>query len=91
MSSLEAEGRRLPCSRDRQLRAPCGRSELTRASPEAALRSSGRAIVFLEDWRRPYNRVRPHSALGYRPPAPETLPMAKSQINSGAGATVMGH
>ncbi|MEM6676962.1 MAG: integrase core domain-containing protein, partial [Pseudomonadota bacterium] len=24
-------------------------------------------------WRHHYNTVRPHSALGYRPPAPETL------------------
>jgi len=23
-------------------------------------------------WRREYHQVRPHSALGYRPPAPET-------------------
>ncbi|MGA2361364.1 MAG: integrase core domain-containing protein, partial [Candidatus Aminicenantales bacterium] len=22
-------------------------------------------------WRREYNRFRPHSSLGYRPPAPE--------------------
>ncbi|MDP6735786.1 MAG: integrase core domain-containing protein, partial [Nitrospinaceae bacterium] len=26
-----------------------------------------------EQWRRHYNTVRPHSALGYRPPAPETI------------------
>jgi len=30
------------------------------------------AQVLLEQWRREYNAVRPHSALGYRPPAPET-------------------
>ncbi|MEO0983620.1 MAG: integrase core domain-containing protein, partial [Pseudomonadota bacterium] len=24
------------------------------------------------DWRQHYNTVRPHSVLGYRPPAPET-------------------
>ncbi len=24
-------------------------------------------------WRREYNTFRPHSALGYRPPAPETI------------------
>ena len=28
--------------------------------------------VVIEEWRQHYNRVRPHSALGYRPPAPET-------------------
>ena len=29
------------------------------------------AKVLIERWRRHYNAVRPHSALGYRPPAPE--------------------
>ncbi|NQT73981.1 MAG: transposase [Chloroflexi bacterium] len=24
-------------------------------------------------WRKEYNQVRPHSSLGYRPPAPETI------------------
>ena len=28
--------------------------------------------VLTEQYRRTYNRVRPHSSLGYRPPAPET-------------------
>jgi transposase InsO family protein len=28
--------------------------------------------VVIEQWRQHYNRIRPHSALGYRPPAPET-------------------
>ncbi len=31
------------------------------------------AQVLIEQWRQHYNRVRPHSALGYRPPAPETI------------------
>jgi transposase InsO family protein len=31
------------------------------------------AEVLIERWRRHYNTVRPHSALGYRPPAPEAL------------------
>ena len=31
------------------------------------------AKVLVESWRREYNQVRPHSSLGYRPPAPETL------------------
>ena len=30
------------------------------------------AKVLIEEWRREYNQVRPHSSLGYRPPAPET-------------------
>lgn len=29
------------------------------------------AQVLIEEWRRYYNTQRPHSALGYRPPAPE--------------------
>ena len=31
------------------------------------------AVVIIEAWRREYNTVRPHSSLGYRPPAPETV------------------
>ena len=29
------------------------------------------AQVLVERWRNHYNTVRPHSSLGYRPPAPE--------------------
>ena len=31
------------------------------------------AKVLIEQWRRDYNHVRPHSALGYQPPAPEAI------------------
>ena len=31
------------------------------------------AKVLIEQWRREYNQVRPHSALWYRPPAPEVI------------------
>jgi len=31
------------------------------------------AKVLIERWRQEYNTVRPHSALGYRPPAPEAI------------------
>jgi len=31
------------------------------------------ARVVIEQWRKHYNTKRPHSALGYRPPAPETI------------------
>jgi putative transposase len=31
------------------------------------------AEVLIESWRRHYNAVRPHSSLGYRPPAPEAI------------------
>jgi transposase InsO family protein len=31
------------------------------------------AKIVIEAWRRHYNTVRPHSSLGYRPPAPEVI------------------
>jgi len=31
------------------------------------------AKVLVEQWRTEYKRVRPHSSLGYRPPAPEAV------------------
>jgi len=31
------------------------------------------AQIIIEQWRKHYNTKRPHSALGYRPPAPETI------------------
>jgi len=31
------------------------------------------AKVLIEQWKREYNQVRPHSALGYQPPAPEVV------------------
>lgn len=31
------------------------------------------AKVLVERWRREYNHIRPHSSLGYRPPAPEAV------------------
>ena len=33
------------------------------------------ARVLIEEWRKEYNQVRPHSSLGYRPPAPEAIMM----------------
>lgn len=33
------------------------------------------AKVLIENWRQEYNTVRPHSALKYRPPAPEAVLM----------------
>lgn len=35
------------------------------------------ARVIIESWRRHYNTARPHSSLGYRPPAPETFVPAR--------------
>jgi len=31
------------------------------------------AKVLIEQWRMEYNHIRPHSSLGYRPPAPESI------------------
>ena len=36
------------------------------------------AKVLTEQWRRDYNQVRPHSSLGYQPPATETILSAVS-------------
>src|SRR6187200_2116637 len=35
--------------------------------------SLAEAKIIIEGWRRHYNASRPHSALGYRPPAPEMV------------------
>ena len=31
------------------------------------------ARVLIKQWRQEYNYIRPHSSLGYRPPAPEMI------------------
>ena len=39
------------------------------------------AQIIIEQWRKHYNTKRPHSALGYRPPAPETIiPMDQETV-----------
>ncbi|GIT88856.1 hypothetical protein ROBYS_38720 [Roseobacter sp. OBYS 0001] len=39
------------------------------------------APIIIEEWRKHYNTKRPHSALGYRPPAPEAIvPMDQRPI-----------
>ncbi len=40
--------------------------------------------VLLEQWRREYNTIRPHSSLGYRPPAPEVLMWPQDSLLTGA-------
>ena len=40
------------------------------------------AKVLIEQWRRHYNTIRPHSALGYRPPAPQTLIPSQGEFRS---------
>ena len=42
--------------------------------------------VVVEQWRRDYNQIRPHSALGYRPPAPEAI-LADDMLPALAGLT----
>ncbi|MDP6824934.1 MAG: transposase, partial [Dehalococcoidales bacterium] len=38
------------------------------------------AKVLIEQWRKEYNQVRPHSSLGYRPLAPEAkIPVTLTQ------------
>ena len=38
------------------------------------------AQVLIEMWRKQYNTIRPHSALGYRPPAPVAIYVQPAQI-----------
>ena len=46
------------------------------------------AKIIIEQWRRYYNTKRPHSSLGYRPPAPEsTLPAHSFQLALSQGFT----
>ena len=36
------------------------------------------AQIVIEQWRKHYNTIRPHSALNYRPPAPQSFaPLAR--------------
>jgi transposase InsO family protein len=38
------------------------------------------AQIIIENWRRHYNTKRPHSALGYKPPAPESFIPLRERI-----------
>ena len=40
------------------------------------------AKVLIERWRQEFNRLRPHSSLGYRPPAPETIWLKPAPLRS---------
>jgi transposase InsO family protein len=40
---------------------------------QVPLYSLAEAKVIIEVWRRYYNTERPHSSLGYKPPAPEAI------------------
>jgi len=39
------------------------------------------AKVLIEQWREHYNRIRPHSALGYRAPAPEAVTSCSATLH----------
>jgi len=46
------------------------------------------AKMLVERWRHIYNRIRPHSALGYRPPAPETIRANASGLRSAPPSSI---
>jgi transposase InsO family protein len=48
------------------------------------------AQVLVERWRQEYNTVRPHSSLGYRPPAPEAIEMGPPRSNIFPLTTALG-
>ena len=41
------------------------------------------AKALIEQWRRHFNTIRPHTSLGYQPPAPETITPADLASNMG--------
>jgi transposase InsO family protein len=49
--------------------------------------SLAEAKVVIESWRRHYNTARPHSSLGYRPPAPQILQWPASPPGPASPAT----
>ena len=57
-------------------RAPQGRTPQLRD-----IHTMREAEILIEQWRRHYNTKRPHSSLGYRPPAPEAaVPIDRTPI-----------
>ncbi len=44
------------------------------------------AKVLIEQWRNHYNTIRPHSAIGYRPPVPQTVALHRVDRPSEFGA-----
>jgi putative transposase len=39
------------------------------------------SIIVIEQWRKHYNTIRPHSSLNYRPPAPQTSTAPSPQLD----------
>ena len=60
------------------------RDELLNAE---VFRTLAEAPVLIEQWRQHYNTVRPHSSLGYRPPAPEVRVPVLPCPGTGSGPT----
>ncbi len=74
--------RTLAQHRSTQRKVPRGRGDEERLTADIIelARQYGRygyrrvtSRVVIEEWRCHYNTVRPHSALGWKPPAPETI------------------
>ena len=49
--------------------------------------SLAEAKIVIESWRRHYNTKRPHSSLGYRPPAPEVISWPPTPPGNASPAT----
>ena len=45
------------------------------------------AQIVIEEWRQHYNTVRPHSSMGYKPPAPEAILWPAAQTGPASPAT----
>jgi transposase InsO family protein len=50
----------------------------------------GEAKILIDRWRKEYNTFRPHSSLGYRPPAPEALQWPASTTAGLQSAAMVG-
>ena len=57
---------------EQKLQDECLRQEIFYSLKEAQ--------IVIGIWQNTYNRVRPHSSLGYRPPAPVTFPDLAFQL-----------
>ncbi len=59
-----------------------------------AFNTLAEAKVLIEQWRMHYNTVRPHSSLGYRPPALEVIlsrmPLPAAPPGPAGSATALG-
>ena len=70
-----------PAAPERERPHPRGLQRQAAGRATQAARSStpsGKPRPLVEGWRQTYNQLRPHSSLGYRPPAPETTIPAPS-------------